>query len=99
MLGYELPQATEGLAGGAEYVAEGPGDRVSGQRKGRRAAEAELLGALLCLVLGYRRKRSSPTRRVTLCWSRCSISGRTYLRLASSRSLPSATVILPCSLA
>lgn len=51
MIIYELPQATEGLAGGAEYVNEGPGDRASGQRKGRRAAGAELLGALLCVPL------------------------------------------------
>ena len=49
MIIYELPQATEGLAGGAEYVAEGAGNRASGQRKGRRAAGAELLGALLCV--------------------------------------------------
>ena len=51
MIIYELPQATEGLAGGAEYVAEGAGNRApraAERSKGRRSGVAR--GSSLCVA-------------------------------------------------
>jgi len=52
----------------------------------------------LVYVLPDPNTRSSPTRRVTFSWSRCSSRAWAYLRLVLNRSRVSARVILPLAL-